>query len=206
MTKLYIHKHIQIVENTVFLNEKPVFSFDKSESFAVFAKAIYQHYEMSYSKFHKMDALSKLGFLAADLLLDGIDRTALTPNQTAMICANKSSSLRTDTNYQATIHDIASPAVFVYTLANIVLGEIAIKNDIKGESLFFVQDTFDTNFFSSYLPVLFSSSNTKLCVAGWIEMDAAESFEADLYLISEEVSDTIFTEDNLKNLHTSWKN
>lgn len=56
--------------------------------------------------------------------------------------ANRSASLDSDRRHQAIIDAGdgcgASPAVFVYTLPNIMLGQVAIKHGLKGESTFCV--------------------------------------------------------------------
>lgn len=206
MTDLFIQKHIYIAENTIYLNQEKIFEQDKSEVFPVFAKAAYQSFDVNYSKFYKMDALSKLGFLAAEIILTDVDRSTILSNEISLIATNKSSSLHTDTIYEKTIYEIPSPAIFVYTLANIVLGEICIKHDIKGESLFLVQERFDSNFINDYTKILFATTNTKLCVTGWIEINNEEEYEADLYLISADKTEIELTEKNLNKLHELWKN
>jgi len=184
MNKLQIHKQVEIKDNSVYLNQENIFSVDKDESFGSFAKSVYKNYNLKYSKFYKMDALSKLGFLAADILLTDMDRADIATDEIAIICANSSSSLLTDSNYQETIFEIPSPAVFVYTLPNIVIGEICIRHDIKGESLFFIQESFDSKFMFDYASYLFENTKAKKCIVAWLEMGVDNSYEADMYLIS----------------------
>ena len=78
-------------------------------------------------KFYKMDNLCKLGYVAAGYLLKD---TNYRPKEIGIILANASSSLDTDCKHQAIINKegdkAASPAVFVYTLPNVVLGEILL--------------------------------------------------------------------------------
>jgi len=195
MNKLYINKHIKIKNNSVFINGKMDYA-ESSENFVSFAKAVYKNYNIKYGKFYKMDVLSKLGFLASELLLTDIPKN-LTPEETAVILANSSSSLHTDAKYQKTIYEHPSPSVFVYTLPNIVIGEICIRNGFRGETMFFIQDDFDTNFFSLYINNLFEITNTKYCITGWVEISQDESYCADLYLVSGAKSDTIFNKSNL---------
>jgi hypothetical protein len=94
-----------------------------------------------------MDNLSKLGFLAAELLLKDDVQRFVPREDVAIICFNRSASLDADTAYQATIqHEDAyypSPAAFVYTLPNIVTGEIAIRNNFMGETAFYICQEFD---------------------------------------------------------------
>ena len=92
---------------------------------------LYREFVGDYPKFFKMDSLCKLGFIGSELLLKGIN--AEEKENAAIILFNRNGSLITDRNYQKTITDdnyFPSPALFVYTLANIVTGEIAIRNKI----------------------------------------------------------------------------
>ena len=88
-----------------------------------------------------MDRLCKAAYMAAENLLKGIklpdDRTKV-----AVVLYNRSASLDTDLKHQATLdnNEAASPAVFVYTLPNIMCGEICIRHKINGKNTFCVQD------------------------------------------------------------------
>src|ERR1700741_5650650 len=103
---------------------------------------------MSYPKFHKMDALSKLGLLCAEHALKNGDFLSKYPlNRVGIVLSNSASSLETDRQHQRSISDksnyFPSPAIFVYTLPNIVIGEMAIKYKITGENAFFVSEKRD---------------------------------------------------------------
>ena len=107
---------------------------------------LYREFVGDYPKFFKMDSLCKLGFIGAELLLKDI--SAEEKENAAIILFNRNGSLITDRNYQKTITDdnyFPSPALFVYTLANIVTGEIAIRNKIYGESSFYVLNNPDVD-------------------------------------------------------------
>ncbi|WP_321539372.1 hypothetical protein [Flavobacterium piscinae] len=86
-----------------------------------------------------MDNLSKLAFLASEVLLSE-QIIAEAENNVALVFANRSSSLDTDVKFQQSIDDkenyYPSPAVFVYTLPNICVGEISIKHQLKSENAF----------------------------------------------------------------------
>ena len=199
MSKLYINKQIKLFNNTVYLNSEKDFSVDRLENFSSFAKSVYKNYNTEYRKFYKMDALSKLGFLAADILLKNVSKDDIASDEIAVILANSSSSLHTDEKYQKTLAEIPSPSVFVYTLPNIVIGEICIRNDIKGESLFFIQEEFDTNFIYNYINYIFANTKTKLCITGWLEMKVNEEYQAHLFLISKDGEAIMeFNENNIK--------
>lgn len=90
-------------------------------------------------KFSKMDDLCKLAYVASCELLSG-HRPDCPAERIGVVMANRSASLDSDRRHQ-TIIDAgdgcgASPAVFVYTLPNIMLGQVAIKHGLKGESTF----------------------------------------------------------------------
>jgi hypothetical protein len=157
-------------------------------SFSDFSKKAYQHFEIIYPKFFKMDNLSKLAFLGAELLLKNeIDNSK--ENNIALVFANKSSSLDTDMKYQNSISDAAnyfpSPAVFVYTLPNICLGEISIKHQLKSENSFFIFDAFNPAFMMNYANVLLDSKKADKVLCGWVEY-YDEEYKAFLYLVGRE--------------------
>src|SRR5882672_1829321 len=84
-----------------------------------FLDRVFEVFVTGYPKFHKMDHLSKLGFLASEVLLKDLhlfDR--YTPEQVALVISNANASLDTDIRYFNTIKTGASPALFVYTLPN----------------------------------------------------------------------------------------
>jgi len=123
MLKVYINPE------TVMVNGKPL---EHKEKGAALLTELYRNHIGDYPKFFKMDSLSKLGFMASELLLQAEGGQRFEPREDrAVIFFNKSASLQADTAYQATIQDaenfFPSPAAFVYTLPNIVTG----KDDFK---------------------------------------------------------------------------
>lgn len=139
--------------------------------------SIYRNIGMQYPKFFKMDRLCKIGSLAAELLLKDIDfnREEVKPNW-AIVLMNSASSLDDDRQYQTTIKDAEnyypSPAVFVYTLANIVTGEIAIRHKIGGESSFYVFQSYNEEQLDDLIGQTFQA-NPELThiVCGWVDYD-----------------------------------
>src|SRR5690606_27672375 len=138
--KLYITSHLSIQNNKVILDDKELFRSD-SEDFSAFSKEIYKHFETDYPKFFKMDNLSKLAFLGAEIILKK-QKLNDSDNDIALVLANRSSSLDTDYKHQQSIDDkenyYPSPAVFVYTLPNICIGEISIRHKLYAENSFFI--------------------------------------------------------------------
>ena len=140
-----------------------------------FFSAVYERLGVDYRKFYKMDALSKLGFLASELLLKDTDRE--TPKGDMGIALfNRSSSLEADSRYQKTICDknnfFPSPSEFVYTLPNIVTGEIAIRNKIYGETAFYVVADLHKDMLYEAIGNMVNFAGMKCVLAGWTEVDA----------------------------------
>lgn len=187
VNKNYIHSFCSIQKNTIFLNGEMVFNTE-DDLFAGFSKKAYQHFEMNYPKFFKMDNLSKLAILGAELLLETADENS-EENNTALVFANRSSSLDTDLKYQNSISDsenyYPSPAVFVYTLPNICLGEISIKHQLKSENSFFIFADYDPVFMENYCNILLETQKANKVLCGWVEY-YNEEYKAFLYLVDKQ--------------------
>ena len=199
--KTYIRATCTIQKNEIILNGKSVFNLEPT-NFSDFAKKAYQHFEINYPKFFKMDNLSKLAFLAAELLLKN-EISEEQENNIALVFANKSSSLDTDVKYQNSIVDsenyFPSPAVFVYTLPNICIGEISIKHQLKSENTFFIFDRFDSEFMTNYSNLLLNTNKAEKVLCGWVEY-YNEEYKAFLYIIDKEGS----IENNKINIETAY--
>ena len=97
---------------------------------------IYRKYVGDYPKYHKMDALSRLAFLATELLLSRGDVPQ--DSKRATILFNRTSSVVADRCHLGSIAKpgefYPSPSVFLGTLPNIATGEIAIRHGYTGET------------------------------------------------------------------------
>ncbi|KPH12119.1 3-oxoacyl-ACP synthase [Chryseobacterium sp. ERMR1:04] len=170
------------IENSkITVNGEIIFE-SQSEVFSEFAKEAYKSLEVNYPKFHKMDNLSKLAFLASEMILKDRDHS-----KTAIVLANRSSSLDTDFKYQESINSqdnfFPSPAVFVYTLPNICVGEISIRHTMQTENAFFVLDEFDEKFLNDYSEQILQSGKAEKVLCGWVEL-YQESYKAFVYLLT----------------------
>jgi hypothetical protein len=199
--RAYITSWCLVKNNSVMLNGKTVYSFDGEAS--LFLKEAYKALEMNYPKFHKMDHLSKLGIIAAEFCLKNSEFLQKNdPAETAIILSNKASSLDTDRQHQESIQHadkyLPSPAVFVYTLPNIVIGEIAIKHKITGENAFFVCDKFDPALLSNYTLQLLETGAAGSAIGGWVNYDGGD-YEAFIYLA--EMQDDSIKNTNFKPLN-----
>ncbi len=185
--KFYIKSYCHIKNQAVSVNGKQIFS-DGSEDFSTFIKNSYKSLETNYPKFFKMDNLSKLAFMAADILLKKENLNEV-ENNIALIFSNKASSLDTDRKHQAAIENdveyFPSPAVFVYTLPNICLGEISIKHKLYSENSFFIFDRFNAEHLHLYANSLLRNGKSEKVLCGWVDFDE-NSYEAFLYLVEKD--------------------
>jgi hypothetical protein len=156
----------------------------------LFLKELYKLLKCDYPKFYKMDDLSKLAFIASEVLLK--DRKLnYAPGEIALVFSNSSASLDTDIHYFNSVevksNYFPSPAVFVYTLPNIMVGEICIRNKFSGENAFFVSEKFEPGLLSEYAVDLITAGKSKCVIAGWVEINEM-NWEAVLFLIEGENS------------------
>jgi hypothetical protein len=132
-----------------------------------------------------MDALCKLGFLASELLLKNCP--AVLKDRTGIVLMNNSSSLHTDLEHTNSIKNpqsfFPSPAVFVYTLPNIVLGEICIRNGFGGENAFYIFEEFQPDFLEFTLQESFRMKRMDFCICGKVDF-FANCTEAILFMVS----------------------
>jgi hypothetical protein len=160
---------------------------------AGFFLELYKHCSMNYPKFHKMDTLCRLGFLASELMLS---RKKLNERyrgeDIGLILYNAAASMESDKAHQKSISSrdsyFPSPSVFVYTLANIVIGEICIRNKFFGESTFFIEKKFNPSLIHQYVGDLMARDTVQCCLTGWLEMDG-DHYDGVLYLIEKSTPD-----------------
>lgn len=172
-------KGVTIDGNRLNINEEP--------NDASMLTAIYKQYIGGYPKYYKMDGLSRLGFIASELLLKAEAGAVSHAFDRAVILFNRSSSIASDKKYLASIADkdnyFPSPSIFVYTLPNIVTGEIAIRNGYHGETSFYVLADKDEAQMQEIMHTAFLDAQTQSAVTGWLDYEDATHFEADLYIV-----------------------
>lgn len=169
--------HIRITPSETLLNGKVISNSNIS--------GIYREFISDYPKFFKMDSLCKLGFIAAELILKG--QTSEQKENASIILFNRNGSLITDRNYQKTIADdnyFPSPALFVYTLANIVTGEIAIRHKIYGESSFYVLSHQDDEMMREVVNNAYLTSTPSFILTGWVDYENDNNYLADIKLVT----------------------
>ncbi|MDB5022631.1 MAG: hypothetical protein JWP78_386 [Mucilaginibacter sp.] len=197
----YITSSCTIEYGAVFKDGEQLFE-NKGAGLPDFLLSVYQHFQLNYPKFYKMDNLSKLGWLAAEILLKGnFKKDQYQPEEIGLILANSNSSLDNDIKYFDSVKDIASPSLFVYTLPNIVIGEICIRNDFKGEHAFFIQDTFDADFIGQQVNYLLNRNILKTCICGWADV-LQQDYKTALFLVEKQKNENsvLFSAGNMDNI------
>lgn len=183
-------KHrVHITPQGVWLDGK-VFAIDKDGKQSSLLTALYKQIIGNYPKYYKMDGLCRLGFIASELLLKAErDEGSFTEdiNKTrAIVFFNRSSSIASDKKYLASIVEkdnyFPSPSVFVYTLPNIVTGEIAIRNGYHGETSFYILPHKNEFLMQDIIETTFMDEQTTSVLTGWLDYEDSEHFEADLYI------------------------
>lgn len=164
-----ILRTVSLKDGRLARDGKTVFSSEATE-FGEFARALYHEKGRADMKFFKMDSLCKLGYLAAGELLDGIE---FEPEETAVVLSDSSSSMDSDLRHLETLsccgEAAASPSVFVYTLPNVVAGEICIRHKIKGENTFFISREYEPDKLREYASMVLSRNGVRYCIVGWCE-------------------------------------
>jgi len=192
----HISATCSISKQSVSKNGKALFTGTEA-SMPGFLVEVYKHFKLNYTRFYKMDSLSKLGWLTSELLLkDNFDKEAYAPAEVGIVFANANSSLDSDVKYMASVADIPSPALFVYTLPNIMIGEISIRNQFKGEAAFFVSEKFDAAFIEQYVNNLFDNNIFKACICGWVDV-LGNDYKATLFLVEKGNGAIPFTAGNM---------
>lgn len=140
--------------------------------FAEFIREEFRTFGQSNMKFYKMSDMSKALYIAVEHLLtiEGIDD--IDPTRRAIVLANKSASLDADIIHQQILNqhlpEGASPAAFVYTLANVAAGEMCIRHKIQGDNTFFIEDI-DTGVAERYARNLIARDRADVVITGWCE-------------------------------------
>lgn len=189
MGDLFLTSWCRIKRGAVVADNNSLFEL-QDVSFDVFIEGLYRKLGTDYAKFAKMDNQSKLGLMASEVLLKNRPLTKLyNQEEIAIVLSNSEASFDTDKNYLSTIANeqdyFPSPALFVYTLSNIVGGEICIRHKIKGENTFFVSENFNTDLLQFYVNALINYSVTEACIGGWVNF-SENVYDAFLFAVERE--------------------
>lgn len=149
---------------------------------------LYRDMGLSYPKFFKMDPLSKLGFLLAEMLLDGEAGRFEPRDDRAVLAFSHAGSLADDSLFAATLDDFPSPALFVYTLPNTLTAEIAIRNKYLGETSAFVLESFNPEQIQAIVAQAFQDPATRSALVLWADCRSESDWTAEAWLINQEES------------------
>jgi hypothetical protein len=180
---------MKLQDHKVWLNGAVEYILEAGSADKLF-RSVYRHYGIDYPKFFKMDNLCKLAFLSAEVLLRDTDILQKYPGEeVAIILENASSSLEYDQKHVESIRDrnkyFPSPSVFVYTIPNIMVAEIAIRHKVKGENAVFILEQFDPGFLYHYVSELFRNQSVSCCLSGWVEC-YGDHYQSLLFIIEQE--------------------
>ena len=169
-------RRVQISQGQVNVDETSAFVSSQTD-FHIFSREAFKSRGESNMKFYKMDDLCKLGYLASAWLLDGIEYGE---EECGIVMSGKYGCLDTDIRHQQIIDSegdsSASPAVFVYTLPNVVAAEISIRHHIKGENIWFWSEDKTMSDIKKYASILAASRDLKYCIAAHIDFINGDYF------------------------------
>lgn len=143
----------------------------------------------NYPKFYKMDMLSRLAFVASELLIGCDEENDDHNNDRAVVLFNHSSSIIADRQYVKSIEKddfFPSPAAFVYTLPNITTGEIALRNGYHGETSFYLLAERNEKLMQRVIKSTFIDRDIKSVIGGWIDCPSEDKFECDIRIYVKE--------------------
>ena len=143
----------------------------------------------NYPKFYKMDMLSRLAFVASELLIGCDEENDDHSNDRAVVLFNHSSSIIADCQYVKSIEIddfFPSPAAFVYTLPNITTGEIALRNGYHGETSFYILVERNEKLMQRVIKSTFIDRDIKSVIGGWIDCPSEDKFECDIRIYVKE--------------------
>lgn len=187
---------VRLDTSSLYIDNEKVETTEKGKALLT---QIYKTHIGDYPKFYKMDMLSRVAFVASELL---IAQEAKASNQEsgkeetndaeaesrAVILFNRTSSIVSDRKHVSTICNkdefFPSPSIFLYTLPNIMTGEIAIKHGYKGETSLYILEDKNEQLLSQIITSTMQQSVVKSILTGWVDCSDENNFEADIRIIT----------------------
>ena len=144
---------------------------------------VYKQSIADYPRFYKMDRLSQTAFVATELLLRQTEE-----KPAAIVLFNRSSSVISDRRHLAILdkEGLASPSVFLYTLPNIMMGEMAIRHHIQGETSLYILSRRDEQLMKQVVEATLSLTEAECILTGWIDCPDDQHIEAELKLLKKQ--------------------
>lgn len=141
--------------------------------FAEYIRAEFKTFGESNMKFYKMSDMCKALYVAVERLLAKAGMDDVAPERRAIILANSTASLDADIAHQQVLNqhnpEGASPAAFVYTLANVAAGEMSIRHKMQGENTFFIERE-SSDFVERYSKGLIERDCADAVIYGWCDL------------------------------------
>lgn len=190
---MYIHQYINWHNSLITVNGIRPFDLEAT-AIEELPAAAYRASGISYPKFFKMDILSRVAFLATELL--NIADENIDKNKIATVISTAAGCIDVDKKFQESRGQIASPALFVYTLPNIMLGEICIRHGFKGAQMCLIDETFDAAMLHFHVADLLSRGDADTCLCGHVDA-TADHINAQLMWVNKEQGALIFNEENV---------
>ncbi len=162
----YISSHIRIKNGNVTKNGVAV-----TDKIFTAPEDLYRDLGCNYVKFFKMDILCKWAWLATEILLSDNGSFAygeMDKTRIALVLATTDGCIEVDKKYEESIASIPSPALFVYTLPNIMLGEICIRHGFKGEQASLINNAFDSNELYFWVNDILENRGMDACLFGYV--------------------------------------
>ncbi len=191
-SKLLDHDKEWTITHTVEITSSAVnvdgVSMDFDNKGVALLAEIYKKNIGDYPKFYKMDYLCKLGFVASELLIkaEGVEMGVDCENR-GVILFNSSSSTETDMEFCESISNadnyFPSPSTFVYTLPNILAGEISIRNNYHGETCLYILPEENIRIIKQIIDATFCQKKLTSIITGWIDYNDVDTFIAKLSII-----------------------
>ena len=176
-------RRLRITPDGLSLDEKDVPLENRGASLIT---EVFKKYLADGSRFFKMDLYSRLAYVGTSLLAK--DSLAdYDPEDVALVIFTQNGSVLADRKHLSTFSNpeefYPSPAVFINTLPNVVLGEIAVKNNVKGETTLVLLPSRDEAAMSRIIEATGSVTGPAVMICGWIDCDSEDSYIADLKML-----------------------
>jgi len=147
---------------------------------------LYKKYLADGSRFFKMDHFSRLAYVGTGLLAkDALEGCA--PEDIGLLIFTLNGSVLADRKHLSTFSKpdeyYPSPAIFINTLPNVVLGEIAVTHRIQGETTLVMLPGRDEAIMDTILAATLAATRPSVLITGWVDCESENAFQASLKLL-----------------------
>lgn len=183
-TEIKTGHSLRMSADSLTVNEEKIGTSAKGKAMLT---ELYKKHIGDWPKFYKMDMFSRLAFTAAELLIQKETKEEQAEIHD-IILFNRSSSVIADRNHLATLGDeenfFPSPSIFLYTLPNVVTGEIALKHSYTGETSLYILNDRNEALITQIIQASMATSRSRRLITGWVDCQDENNFEADLKILT----------------------